>query len=109
MHNVCGGRLRWRDTGASRSQGRHVGAVEAVASALHQVGDDVRVDGPQAIAFADVSHLATTIATTVHDDVSVVDVVDLVHPTPAVAGSPTGAAVDFIARHERHARGFYAG
>jgi isochorismate synthase EntC len=32
-----------------------------------------------------------------------------VHPTPAVAGSPTGAALEFIAGHEQQARGLYAG
>jgi menaquinone-specific isochorismate synthase len=87
----------------------HAFVVDAVASALRQLGDDVRVDGPHAVAFADVSHLATTIAANVADDVSLVDIVDRLHPTPAVAGSPTEAALDFIARHELQPRGLYAG
>lgn len=33
----------------------------------------------------------------------------LLHPTPAVAGTPTKTAIDFILQHENHDRAYYSG
>lgn len=38
-----------------------------------------------------------------------VDMVRLLHPTPAVAGVPVNESLDFIAAHEPHSRNYYAG
>jgi isochorismate synthase EntC len=39
----------------------------------------------------------------------VLDLVDALHPTPAVGGVPTASALDWIATHEPAPRGWYAG
>jgi menaquinone-specific isochorismate synthase len=39
----------------------------------------------------------------------VLDLVETLHPTPAVAGLPTEGAVRWIGRHEAQPRGWYAG
>lgn len=42
-------------------------------------------------------------------NVSTLDVVRLLHPTPAVAGVPVNESLDFLAAHETHSRSYYAG
>ena len=56
-----------------------------------------------------VLHLRTLIQGKLRDNSHVLDLVAKLHPTPAVAGAPTPAAIDFIARHEPDPRGWYAG
>ena len=56
-----------------------------------------------------VLHLRTAITGTLRESSHVLDLVDRLHPTPAVGGVPTGAAIDFITRHEPDQRGWYSG
>ena len=56
-----------------------------------------------------VLHLRTLIQGKLRDASHVLALVARLHPTPAVAGVPTGAAIDFIARHEPDPRGWYTG
>ncbi|HEY4105976.1 MAG TPA: isochorismate synthase [Polyangiaceae bacterium] len=56
-----------------------------------------------------VLHLRTKIFGTLKDDTHVLRLVADLHPTPAVGGVPTAAAVSFIAEHEPDERGWYAG
>jgi menaquinone-specific isochorismate synthase len=84
--------------------------VDAVVRGLGFYCSDVRADGPSPLELADVSHLATTI--TARADAATTSIADLVaalHPTPAVAGTPRGVALDAIAATETVARGRYAG
>jgi isochorismate synthase EntC len=41
--------------------------------------------------------------------VSLLELVARLHPTPAVGGAPRDAALDWLARHESVARGWFAG
>jgi menaquinone-specific isochorismate synthase len=84
--------------------------VDAVVRSLGDYCSDVRADGPSPLELADVSHLATTV--TARADAATTSIADLVlalHPTPAVAGTPRGVALDAIAATETVARGRYAG
>jgi isochorismate synthase len=66
-------------------------------------------DGPELIGTPDVWHLATPIAGRLRDpDVTALDLAVLLHPTPAVGGSPVAAALAAIATREED-RGFYGG
>ena len=56
----------------------------------------------------DVLHLLTPIAGTLAAPHHVLELVRELHPTPAVGGVPTAAAVEWITRHEAP-RGWYAG
>jgi menaquinone-specific isochorismate synthase len=84
--------------------------VDAVVGALRSLCSDVRAQGTSALELADISHLATTITARADaSGTSVADLVALLHPTPAVAGTPRRAAIDMIAAHEPVGRGRYAG
>lgn len=54
-------------------------------------------------------HLASDVTATLADGSSALDLVAALHPTAAVAGTPTAAAVDLIAELEPFDRGRYAG
>jgi menaquinone-specific isochorismate synthase len=56
-----------------------------------------------------VLHLRTPIRGTLREASHVLELVGRLHPTPAVAGVPTRAALDFILQHEPDERGWYAG
>jgi menaquinone-specific isochorismate synthase len=65
---------------------------------------------PEVDEFADVAHLATPVHGTLHDPPpDALALARALHPTPAVAGSPTETALAAIERLEPQDRGRYAG
>lgn len=56
-----------------------------------------------------VLHLRTPIHGRLREASHVLELVAKLHPTPAVGGVPTRAAIDFITGHEPDERGWYAG
>jgi menaquinone-specific isochorismate synthase len=59
--------------------------------------------------FGNIHHLATSFAGTAKPGTAVTDVLATLHPTAAVAGTPTGPAMELIREIEQHDRGRYAG
>ncbi len=64
---------------------------------------------PFTLALPNVWHIATDVEATTTADTSVLDLIAVLHPTAAVAGTPTDAALAAIARIEPSDRGRYAG
>lgn len=64
---------------------------------------------PRVLGLANVQHLHTPISATLPEGVHILDLVERLHPTPAVGGTPREAAVAAIARLESFPRGLYAG
>lgn len=65
---------------------------------------------PRVVAVANVQHLATRLVGHLTDPTtSVLELVDALHPTPAVGGAPRRVALDTIDELERLDRGRYAG
>ncbi|HEY4300198.1 MAG TPA: chorismate-binding protein, partial [Candidatus Didemnitutus sp.] len=56
-----------------------------------------------------VQHLHTPVSAAVPAGVHLLDLIERLHPTPAVGGAPRGPAVAAIARLEPFERGLYAG
>jgi menaquinone-specific isochorismate synthase len=94
---------------SGKDRREHQLVVDAVRSALGASCANVRADDAATIAFADVTHFGTTITARAPSESSVLDLVQALHPTPAVAGTPRDLALDAIARLEPVARGRYAG
>ena len=74
-------------------------------------GASVHVAGPEIVRFSTLAHLATTISgrLPVATGDSALAFARALHPTPAVGGTPTAAAVELIAALEADGRGRYAG
>ena len=65
---------------------------------------------PSVVGVANVQHLGTMVEGQLSDPVpSVLEMVEALHPTPAVGGDPRDAAIALIARLETGDRGRYAG
>lgn len=65
---------------------------------------------PHVVAISNVQHLATTVEGRLSRPLpSVLQLVTALHPTPAVGGQPTAAALELIAELEPGGRGRYAG
>src|SRR3954462_436522 len=88
----------------------HRWVVEHILRALEGVADDVQVaQAPGLRALANVVHLHTPIRARLAQGHGVADVASALHPTPAVGGVPSAAALRFISAHEDLDRGLYAG
>ena len=96
---------------SAKNREEHAIVVEAVADVLGGFCDDLSFDPePSLEPTANVWHLATRFAGTLRDpSVSALDVVAELHPTPAVCGAPSAAAVSAISALEPFDRGMYAG
>ncbi|MEA2167937.1 MAG: menaquinone-specific isochorismate synthase [Solirubrobacteraceae bacterium] len=66
-------------------------------------------DEPSVIKVANIQHLATPIRAQLREPMSALELVALMHPTPAVGGEPRAAAVPRISALEGFDRGWYAG
>ena len=55
------------------------------------------------------NHIHQTVTATLLDNISDQDLIDVLHPTPAVLGYPRELAKTFLKEHEHFDRGFYAG
>lgn len=64
---------------------------------------------PFTLALPNVWHLATDVEATTSPETSALDLLGVLHPTAAVAGTPTAAALAAIRRIEPFDRGRYAG
>jgi isochorismate synthase len=64
---------------------------------------------PSVMRVPNVQHLYTPVEATLRGDAGVLDLAAQLHPTPAVGGVPTSAALDAIREHEPFDRGWYAG
>lgn len=85
-------------------------ALDDMVSRLETVSRQIRTDPqPHVLTLARIQHLETEIRASVPGDVGVLDLLRLLHPTPAVCGLPRDAAMEVLAEEEPFERGWYAG
>ena len=100
---------------SSKDSAEHRLVVEAIDRALRPLSDDLRVpDQPGLVHLHTITHLGTTITGTLDPSPegtvpSSLELVGLLHPTPAVGGVPSTDARMLIQRLEPQSRGHYAG
>ncbi|HEX5616336.1 MAG TPA: isochorismate synthase [Acidimicrobiia bacterium] len=96
---------------STKDADEHRLVVDAVTGVLDGWCDDVRADGPIAARFASVTHLATHVTGRLRDatKATALDLALALHPTPAVAGTPTPAALALLHELEGRDRDRYAG
>lgn len=88
----------------------HRYAVQSVLTALAPHTSALDADAaPFVLELPNLFHLATDVAGRLTDGASSLDLVGAMHPTAAVAGAPTDAAIAAIRRIEPFDRGRYAG
>jgi isochorismate synthase len=88
----------------------HAFVVEAITGTLRSCCSEVEVPAqPVLIETGNVMHLHTPITAVAQRGTHLLDLVEALHPTPAVAGTPRPAALELIRKHEPFDRGWYAG
>jgi isochorismate synthase len=96
--------------GSDKDRREHHVVVLAIERALRPLVSAITApDAPGVRSLRNVHHLWTPIEATLSRPTHVLDLVQALHPTPAVCGTPQQAALAWIAAHERTPRGWYAG
>lgn len=106
-------RIAWLRA-SSKNANEHRLVIDAVAAALGTVASTLKVSPVEVVRLPTVAHLTTRIDADLGEDEgagcpSALALAALLHPTPAVAGSPRDAALAAIAELEPFERGRYAG
>jgi menaquinone-specific isochorismate synthase len=95
---------------SSKDLEEHEYAVRSVAEALAPYCSSLSYpEAPFVLHLPNVMHLATDVAGVVAGDATSLALAAALHPSAAVGGTPTDAALDLIERLEGMARGRYAG
>ncbi len=95
---------------SAKDRREHAMVVEALRAHFARLCSEIRVDGePSLLNLRHCRHLATRFEGLLRDGVTDADILAVLHPTPAVGGTPTDRALAFIAREEPFDRGTYAG
>ncbi len=95
---------------SAKDQDEHRFAVQSVLDSLRSHTAHVTTsEVPFALKLPNLWHLATDVEGTLTDDATSLDLIDAMHPTAAVAGSPTDKATALIDELEPFDRGRYAG
>lgn len=95
---------------SSKDREEHEYAVRSVADALAPHCTSMNVpESPYVLHLPNVMHLATDVTGVIRHETSVLHLAASLHPSAAVGGTPTDAALDLIGSLERLDRGRYAG
>jgi isochorismate synthase len=97
--------------GSRKDREEHEIVVRSTMNALAEVCEDVtRLSGtPRVVTARAVQHLETPVSARMSAAGSVLDLVERLHPTPAVGGYPTDRALSIMGELEEIDRGWYAG
>jgi isochorismate synthase len=94
---------------SAKDRREHDLVVDAIRAALEDAGATVDAPEEPAIrALRHVLHLHTPFRAQLRSPRHVLELVARLHPTPAVGGTPTESASEWIKAHEPVARGWYA-
>ena len=99
---------------SAKERSEHRAVVETIAAALMPVVEQLEVpEEPVVMELRNVSHLGTHMEGVLSGRQgrypSALELVGLLHPTPAVAGTPVDLALDYLAKAEELDRDRYAG
>ncbi|MEV0294498.1 isochorismate synthase [Nocardia sp. NPDC050710] len=95
---------------SSKNRDEHAFVIDWIRDILAPVCTELDVpDSPELVHTTEVWHLATPITGTLRDPApTALELAIMLHPTPAVCGTPTPLALDTIS-HIEEDRGFYGG
>lgn len=95
---------------SAKDRMEHEAVVRAIRERLGSLTEDlVAPNQPELRRLRNIQHLATEISARVRPGAGLLDLVQRLHPTPAVCGWPADRARAVIQAHEAFDRGWYAG
>lgn len=104
----------WREAalelGTDKNRREHDFVAQAVAQALAELCAEVVVpQAPEVMQLNTLTHLRRRVTARRPAAVSAFDLIARLHPTPAVGGAPTAAALDWLERHGDRRGAWYTG
>lgn len=99
-----------RDLLASeKERGEHEFVVEALHERLTPLAEALDIPiAPTIVRLSNIQHLYTPVRAELHPGVDLLDVIETLHPTPAMGGTPQREALALIQQLEATPRGWYA-
>lgn len=95
---------------SEKDRREHAFVQAAIRDALAPISSVIDGNGKLSeLKLARGRHLQSRLQAHLHESITPIDVLDVLHPTPAVGGVPTRAAVQAIREYEPFDRGWYAG
>lgn len=82
--------------------------TDFITEGLRLFSDEVNVSEPTTIQAGNLAHLKTDISAVVSNE-NIGEIINKLHPTPAVCGLPKESAKEFILENEGYEREFYTG
>lgn len=83
--------------------------VDYMEQQIEKIGGDIILDGPFTAQAGKIEHLKTKFTFSLKDGYSIGDLLELLHPSPAVCGFPKEEAFEFILKNEPYDRRYYSG
>ena len=80
-----------------------------IVDVLKSCGSELLISEPYTFQAGSIVHIKTDIEALFESEVNVPNILELLHPTPAVCGFPKKEALEFISANEGYNREFYAG
>ncbi|WP_148631038.1 isochorismate synthase MenF [Bacillus sp. E214] len=92
-----------------KNRSEHQFVVNMIKEAMEEHCIEINIpDAPVLMKLKNIQHLYTPVNCVSLPGTSVLDFVELLHPTPALGGSPRNIAMEKIEKYEGMDRGFYA-
>jgi len=91
-----------------KNRREHRAVVDGIVASLVTLGIRPEVGDARILLLPEAMHLRTDVTGRVPPGLDVLRVASVLHPTPAVCGTPRAAAASFLQRHEAD-RGWYTG
>ena len=104
-----------KDTGSNeiiwqtKEQEEQQFVTDYIVEKIKNVASEVIVSKPYSIKAGSIWHIKTDISGKLNSDSSLKEVIQLLHPTPAVCGFPKEKSLAFILENENYDRTFYTG
>ena len=83
--------------------------TDYIVEKLKNVASDVLVSKPYTVKAGSILHIKTDISGSLNSNEGLQEVIQLLHPTPAVCGFPKEKSKQFILENEHYNRNFYTG
>lgn len=92
----------------AKNREEHDHVVQMIKSSIAPFCEQINIpDAPVVLTLRNLQHLYTPVTARLNEGVSVFNLIEVLHPTPALGGVPTDKALHFIREEEQFDRGWY--
>lgn len=93
----------------AKNLGEHAYVVDMITETFKENCEEIKVpNGPRLLKIRDIQHLFTPVEGALKESSSILQLVESLHPTPALGGVPRKEAMELIRAYEPMNRGMYA-